>query len=211
MTAMDPIFLIAGTHGYAGTADHDTRQWWWPGDETTPSSAWVTRARTLGFTIIARPGAPFVWATDAGGWMPRRKWSAWKAAAEAARDYCLALGLTRVQVVAHSHGGQVAAYLAAMASRRLGLEVTELVTLATPVRGDMETIYRRARAGLPCWDHVHGDHQDWWQLAGELFDGRWGWRRAQPWATFNTALPVGHRDLVDVAIWDRYDLWRFLR
>lgn len=206
----DPVLLIQGTHGYRGSTQ-DAGAWWWPGDGLYLPSRWVEAARAHGLTILSRPGAPFVWATEATGWWPGRKWAAWKAAAEAARDYCLAAGATRVQVVAHSHGGQVAAYLAAMHGRGGALTVSELVTLGTPVRGDMEGIYQRARAGVRWWDAVHGGPGDWWQLAGEAFDGHLGWRRAQRWATRNEALPVGHGELMTVATWDRHDLWRFLR
>lgn len=219
----DPILLIPGTWGYAGDLGHDTAEWWWPGDESGHKpSPWVARARSLGFRILARAGAPFVWSSDLGASiipLPLRHWlragaalPVYKAAAEAARDYCLVAGISRVQVVAHSHGGQVGAYLAAMAPRHLGLDVIELVTLATPAREDMAPIYKRARANVAHWDHIHGGDRDWWQLFGEVCDGRFGWRRPMTWATRNIAVPdANHQELTTVDVWDRCGLWRTLR
>jgi hypothetical protein len=210
----DPVLLVQGTHGYAGT-DADAQQWWWPGDATHPASPWVREASRRGLTILGDPGAPFVWSTDLAGAKPR--WfrrspalTTWKAAGEAVREYCWARSVRAVQLVAHSHGGQVAAYAAA---RRLaGFRVSTFVTLATPVRRDMEPVYRAARAGCTWWEHVHGGRRDSLQLLGSLFDGTLGRMRAMPEACHNTELPdAGHHDVLDVAVWDRYDLWRFLR
>lgn len=54
-----------------------------------------------------------------------------------------------------------------------------------------------------------GDHV--WQLAGELLDATWGWRRTMPEACHNTRVAgVGHGALMDVDVWEREDLWRFL-
>jgi pimeloyl-ACP methyl ester carboxylesterase len=210
----DPVLLIGGTHDYAGT-EADASRWYWPGDGKHPASPWVQRARALGLTVLGDPGAPFVWSTDVEGWVPRlfRRSSAlpaWKAAGEAVREYCWARGVRRVQLVGWSHGGQVAAYAAA---RRLpGFRVTTLITLATPIRGDMAVVYKAARAGVTWWAHVHGGRRDWWQLAGELVDGSLGWRRAMPQATQNLAIATaGHDDLVAVETWNRFGLWRLLR
>ncbi len=135
--------------------------------------------------------------------------------------YALAAGLTRFQLVGFSHGGNVAAYVCRRA-RFLGFTVTGLLTLGTPVRPDLEVVYRQARAGVGWWQHVYGGRRDLWQLAGEAASVTdlprlaWAWargdQRAMPEASGNLGLPAcGHHELVDLATWDREDLWRFLR
>jgi len=52
-----------------------------------------------------------------------------------------------------------------------------------------------------------GARQD---LAGQVFDGRLGWRATIPEACHTTVLSRA-ADLTAVATWVRYDLWRFLR
>ncbi len=76
----------------------------------------------------------------------------------------------------------------------------------------MAPIYRAARAAPDCWwEHVWSDGDRFWQLAGELFDGSWGWRRAMSWACHNTAIRgVGHGDLMHVETWACHRLWCLL-
>jgi hypothetical protein len=211
----DPILCIPGTHDYTGT-EADAGRWWFPGNATHPPSPWVQEARRRGLVVLGDPGAPFVWSSDLDGAWPRwlRRSSAlttWKAAGEAVREYCWARGVRRVQLVAWSHGGQVGAYAAA---RRLaGFRVSTLLTLGMPIRGDMRVIYKAARATPDVWwEAIYSEGWgDPWQLAGELWDGTWGWRRANDWACHNTPVPgVGHGDLVKLEVWNREKLWRFL-
>jgi hypothetical protein len=201
----DPVLLIGGTHDYAGT-EADAARWYWPGDAKHPASPWVQRSRALGLTILSRPGLPFAWDTTLHGIGLRRKWVGWKAWGDAALIYAIAMGAPRVQIVAHSHGGQVAAYAA---RRRLaGVRVTGLVTLGMPARADMATVYHAARAGVAWWEAVTGGTHWPWERLGTLFDGALGGGTLP--ACHITGIPHGE-DLTAVATWDRYDLWRFLR
>lgn len=117
-------------------------------------------------------GRPFRWSTDLGNswkfWESRR--SQWEAGGDALAYYLDALPESERVVIAHSHGGQCAAYCAAHA----GLKIRTLITVATPVRADMEAVWRKARPNIGTWWHVCDADTDriaWW---GAFGDGRVG-------------------------------------
>ncbi len=213
----DPILLIPGTHGYRGS-ELDANAWWWSGDRKHPPSLWVQAAQRQGLVILSRPGMPFIWDTR----LSVRRWRSWKAWGDAAIWYCLAFGVTRVQLLGYSHGGQLAAY--ACRRRWPGFTVSNLVTVGTPPRADMQAIYIAAREHLDLsrlatprppagsWEHVYGGQHRWWARFGLFGDGAIGWSSQMPEGTahHNTAVPA-EDDLMAVATWDRHDLWRFLR
>ena len=94
----------------------------------------------------------------------------------------------KLTVIAHSHGGQIAAY----ASRRLarkGLMFEHLVTVDTPLRRDMDNIWLGAIGGFKRWTHLHSG----WGWGSRM---RWLGARALPWkrmtsdlATINIPIP----------------------
>lgn len=116
-----------------------------------------------------------------------------------------------VSIVAHSHGGQ----LAALAIARGGLKVRHLITVATPVRWDMQEFYSVIPQVIRgSWVHVYGDWwRDWAQKLGELGDGYLGWYRKMPSVTNLHADGAGHSStLQDNGEWfTKLGLWKILR
>jgi pimeloyl-ACP methyl ester carboxylesterase len=105
-------------------------------------------------------------------------------------------------IIAHSHGGQVAAYACA----RTGIAVRSLVTVSTPVRKDMGETYAAAKPHIGYWRHVYATGWDFWQRAGELFDGHVGWSRTMPDANENVGVKdVSHSKLLtEEALFPRF-------
>jgi hypothetical protein len=139
---------------------------WWQDD-----SPFWRYMRRHGIYPARVNGRPFRWSTDLGStwqfWKSRH--SDWEAGGDALAYYLDALPPAYRVVVAHSHGGQVAAYCAAQ-----GVTIDRLVTVATPVRADMEGTWKLARQSIRHWCHVmdsEGDKTAWW---GAFGDGRFG-------------------------------------
>jgi pimeloyl-ACP methyl ester carboxylesterase len=180
--------LVAGTWG-------DKDVWWRPGSPVM--SALLNR---LGWVPLRDD--PFVWSMDLDGtWWSRvtgRLMRDWIAAAYALCYYCgyhpdpsidpdararakawkpgaKYIGQPeRPVLIAHSHGGQVAL----LATGVLGLPVSGLVTVSTPVRQD---VLSWARPSTPRpWLHLYDPKRDWWQRLGALGDWRIGLSREMP-------------------------------
>ena len=108
-------------------------------------------------------------------------------------------------LVAHSHGGQVAALALAE-----GLpQVKRLVTIGTPVREDMREVYKAARGGLVSWHHFYSN-SDWMQLFGSLFDGSWKLTRAMDFAQNVLCYKKGHSAMLKPSYWEENDLWELV-
>lgn len=95
-------------------------------------------------------------------------------------------------IIAHSHGGNVAAY----ACGKYGLKVNGLITVGTPVRKDMDSIYKEAAKNIDHHLHLHAGWQDYMQILGAIGDGRWGIHREMPYAERNDVMPKGHGDIL---------------
>lgn len=192
---MARVLLIAGTHGY-----HEP--WWQPG------SPFVQALEAAGHALAA-PADPFSWTTELDGLVGDDR--DWQEAAKALR-WWLQLHPADV-IIAHSHGGNVAAL--ALAG---GAFVDQLVTVATPVRPELADVYGLAKLHVRRWTHVRSDGADTWQ--------RWGsrtWRDwVRPWtwgrlerdmaaADCNVFVPgVAHGALLEPALWTARGWWRGL-
>jgi len=164
---------------------------------------WMTLARNALTAKGHHVLPPFRWSGSTGGiWtrMPNdpadvfddRRLVVWGAEAGHLIAHCRQYGVgDPVTFVAHSHGGQIAVLAIAQGV----LRVRSLVSLATPVREDLESFYAAVPAQLDggSWHHYHGDGwRDWMARLGQLFDGRLGWSVTMPHAT-NVHVPgVGH-------------------
>ena len=127
-----------------------------------------------GFRRVERDGDPTkqdlpFWSRAINGLLPQqlikrsRKHDAWRAGASKWRDFIVANkddfkddGLC---LIAHSHGGQVIAYLLPLL-KSLHFPIY-VITLDMPVRRDMESIYRYANGVASAWVHAHSG---------------WGWK-----------------------------------
>lgn len=128
---------------------------------------------------------PFVWTGRlAGVFWQRHRRRDWEAAAANLGIYLDPnipdVGVTVPpalrQVIAHSHGGQIALLAAAN-----GTAIRTLVTVGTPVRHDMASVIQQALPRIGQWIHLVDRGGDWTQWLGSLFDAHCG---GSP-ATFN--------------------------
>lgn len=189
---MTPIaVLVAGTHGL-------NDNWWKPGSKFC-SMLYQHRIR------CADSSDPFVWCTGLDGLIGDN--SVWESSGAALRWYAHSkVRHYPLSVVAHSHGGQVAAFAAAH-----GLHIDRLITAAMPVRKDMDAVYSKAKRNIDKWVHLHSD-SDMWQVLGGLRDGKWGIHREVPYADVNICeKELSHRDFVDDKLWWKNDWCQYLR
>lgn len=171
----DPLWIlpIAGTEGWGDP-------WWQDG------SPWLlalqnAHCRPLRQETL-RGLRPFRWDTDVDGLDPvaslgnivrgllnRRKAEVvhrdWQAGGEACGTFLRDVPYRNRNVIAHSHGGQVAIYAG------LDRSIRTLVTVGTPVRGDMQDVYEEARKNIGYHLHICDDTFDLWGTLGQLFDG----------------------------------------
>lgn len=101
-------------------------------------------------------------------------------------------------VIAHSHGGQGVFHAAAN-----GVKIHRLVTVATPVREDMEAVVAAARPNIDQWVHVFDPTlKDRMQVLGEIGDGRLGWKRRFDLADENISIAgSGHSGVLCQPEW----------
>jgi hypothetical protein len=105
----------------------------------------------------------------------------------------------RTRLICHSHAGNGAFYAASF-----GLKIDCLITVGTPVVGRMDSVVEAARPNIARWLHLYSK-RDLVQLAGELWDGRWGFRRKFELADRNEEMPKGHGDVLRDK--DLFPLW----
>jgi pimeloyl-ACP methyl ester carboxylesterase len=193
------VALVGGTWAYDGRVPDD--EWYAPG------SAFVRAVLAPHGIEPLWPDDPFVWDGEADGvgwWGRERKHLVWQAAAANLVYRLKALPLEQRNLIAHSHGGQVALYAASV------LPLNRLITVTTPVRGDMVHTIAVARANIGAWWHLYstGFLRDKMQWFGEFFDGVWN---IPPKRTFDAAnqnvacKDVGHSGLLCEAKY--YDQW----
>ena len=153
---------LLGTHGWP---DDPSQEWW------HPRSAFAQFLARLD-VVHARPEKPFVWSGDVDG-IPFLSGKDWEAGAEAFGYYAEDLPFESRNVVAHSHGGQVALLAAAD-----GLRLRSLVMVGTPVRKDIERVIATiAVRNIDRVLHISDARWDWMGLAGAFFDFRVSFRR----------------------------------
>lgn len=190
---------VQGTHGW--DEDPNRFQWW------EPQSALASYLHQNQIEQV-NVSLPFVWSTELDGVL-RPSHIVWKAAGYALRYYIgdqfpKGLPTEKRNLIAHSHGGQVAFYACAS-----GLQIRNLITIGTPVRGDMEAVVKAARPNIGYWLHICDSKSDWISLAGALFDGRIRLKHDFPLADRNdncSDLKISHSKILTDA--DRFGLWQ---
>jgi len=191
---MIPTILVPGTWG-------DSQAWWRQG-----SPFWAA-AEAHGVSLLNGED-PYNWTTEIDGVLGKNR--DWETAGDALRWYAAARGLKTVNLICHSHGGGVGQEAAAG-----GLSVDTFITVATPIRKDMEPVIVKARAHIARWIHLRSDASDWFQWFGEVMDGRLAWPgsvREFSLADRNVVEPgVGHSGLLDPALWTARGWWTWLQ
>jgi len=185
--------LLAGTWGL-----ERERAWW------QPHSPFWDEASAHGVSLLGEHG-PFLWSTALDGVFGQN--SDWLNAGGSLLMWAHLMTPGAVNLIAHSHGGQVALYAAAQ-----GLQVKTLVTVATPVRRDLRKILGFARPNIATWIHVRSDWTDYMQLLGELMSGNLGLFRNMKLADRNITVPgVGHSGLLEPSLWTRETWWNYVK
>jgi hypothetical protein len=139
-------------------------------------------------------GLAYRWSTDLGdSYNPfKSRRSQWEAGGDALAYYYDAIPKHERVAIAHSHGGQCVAYCAA-----LGVEIDRLITVGTPCRADMRTVWARARPHIRQWTHVLDSDSDrvaWW---GAFGDRKFGNQRHFEAADANVKIAgIGHSGLL---------------
>lgn len=173
---------VPGTWGFDGNG-HDDDEWW------QPHSEFVKFLQSHGYHQILIEGQPFVWSTNVDGFGLHRDW---QSAAKALQYFLHTVPYRHRNIIAHSHGGQVALLAAAN-----GVKIRNLITVSTPVRGDLKPVIAKARQNIGHWTHIHSGKKDFWQLFGSLWDGQIGLFRRMKQADVNVELPaLDHSDLL---------------
>lgn len=184
------LILVAGTGSWKNDGSVD---WYVNGSNFTKMLA--DKGKPASFLNGVRP---FVWSTGLSGvpLITQKHHVEWAAGGEALDYFAFAISSCSPQplsVIAHSHGMQVALYAAGVCGRR----IDRLITVAGPVRDDMQHVAEAARANIGTWLHLHSDKSDRWQWYGELFDGHFGVVREHPLADKNdTVAGVGHSEIL---------------
>ena len=196
-----PLVCVPGTWAWSGMKTKD--RWYMAG------SPWVNFMESNGYKVLSKD-RPFVWTTALAG-IPfvtsKRDWEAagvnlWAYLDPAIKDYGVGLRTGERNLVAHSHGLQVAVYAAAA-----GCKLNTLISVGSPIREDMKEVAVAARPNIANWAHLYGGHKDKWQWFGEMFDGKLGVVRTAIWrgqngrpvaqADVSVEIPcVGHSDLL---------------
>lgn len=203
---MTRYVLVPGTHSTL----RKESQWWEPGSPFNQllQRNGLTPARTR----------PFIWSSNLDGvsfwpwqWFRKDNHVDWKAAGEALISYLeLVPYVEDRNLIAHSHGLQVVLYAAAA-----GMPINSLISVMSPVRGDMKDVAQAARPNIGRWLHLHSDKSDKMQMWGGLFDGQWGVHRTHPLADENQPFPgIGHSTILhpeNMALWKSEGLIDFLK
>ena len=89
-------------------------------------------------------------------------------------------------LVAHSYGGAVVAY--ALAGRPM-IRVRAVITMGTPLRRDLDPVWKLAEEAIELHVHMYGTgFKSWVRLAGQRFRPM----RKMPWLVHNFAVKGGH-------------------
>ncbi len=117
-------------------------------------------------------------------------------------------------LIVHSHGLAPVLY----ACVREKVDIRRLVSVCSPVRRDLQRQAAGAVQRIGRWRHVSSNDGDFWQWAGELFDGHIQWGRERAWkqAHENLRIPgIGHSRLFNdrrfLDLWQTDGMFDFLR
>lgn len=197
---------VAGTHAAGREVEWDH-----------PDSPLTTFLRENGASpLMISPLKRYQWSTALDGLDNNDE--TWDAAGRALAHYIVPplaneslLPTEETFIIAHSHGGNVVAY----ACGKYGLKVNGLITVATPVRGNLDRLYKEASNNVNRHLHLYAGWKDFMQILGSIRDGRWGIHRQMPYAEKNAKMPEGHGNILrDPKLFSRWidegwlDFWK---
>jgi hypothetical protein len=194
------VICVHGTWG----ADFDggePNQWWESG---SPFCVYLGA-----HGVNAACEEPFIWSGNVDGvsklwpwnWFRSPEFRTWKASGRALGYYMRGLPYEGRNVLAHSHGGQVALCAAAH-----GVTMRRLITIGTPVRKDMQSTIDKARPHIARWLHIIDPQDDDVQVYGGIGDGNLGVNRLFAQADAIGTMNGGHSSILNDP--KRFDFWR---
>ena len=134
----------------------------WCTDALSPFQRFLS---ARGFEAIRHlDGRPFRWSTDLDGVRVWARHSQWEAGADALYYASESLPYEDRNYLAHSHGGQLVALLAAQ-----GFRIRSLTTIGTPYRDDIP--WAEAERHIAFHQHIYDDSFDLMGWLGGWFDG----------------------------------------
>lgn len=149
---------IAGTHGWGDT---------WCMGNTSPFALMMAN-NFFSKIVTQNSNRPFRWSTDLNGLLTlggRLRNSDWEAGADALFYFLDAVPYRDRNLIAHSHGGQVALIAASW-----GLHIRSLTTVGTPVREDVARGGHDAVARIGFWQHIYDSRFDFIAQGGQFGD-----------------------------------------
>ena len=130
------------------------------------------------------------WPTAIGGPLICSGHLGWQFGGRELRQFLAGLPFKDRIVIAHSHGGQVAAY--ALAAKPV-IPVRALVTIGTPCRKDMDDVWAEVRQSVKCHIHLYGTG---WGARVRWIGQRFRFKREMPTARENHAITGGHSGIL---------------
>ena len=204
-----PVILVSGTWGRK-SADSGSYFWW------KPPSVFIANLNNAGLQLVHDVDY-FDWSTNLDGVDSHN--DDWETAGKALYWYWAAHGKESVSIIGHSHAAQVIAYaLQYSLFIRDEMDVYRLVTVASPVRFDLQVVWDNARKVLPtgAWTHLYtnetGPPSDQMQIAGSApLDKHFGFRRDMPQADRNIEISPGitHHWMINSKTWNDHNLWQY--
>ncbi len=184
---------LATVPGTWDVPDDPREEWWFAGAPGyAPSLFWQEMAR-VGVEPLFPIDDPFTWSGDIDlvdvnlpiPFLRRgRRHADWKAGGDALRWRLEHVPFEDRNVIAFSHGRQVALYCAAR------LPIRCLVSVSGPVReGLMGQIAKQARPNIQRWLHIYDPEADLTQQAGMFLDGTWSAIRSDARADLSYPIP----------------------
>jgi hypothetical protein len=173
----------------------------WGGGWAYPGSPLRKKLEARNFKCIRFQG----WSTDVDGvpnflGLEAGKHADWIAGGYAFGYQLASLPFEERNVICHSHGINPVLYQA----KNSQVPIRNLVSVCSPVRGDMQETATAARPYIKHWRHISATDWDFMQRAGELFDGHWNWKQVRKWeqADENVQIPkIGHSKLLNDPAW----------
>ena len=183
---MTSYIPIGGTHDFVPHGK--VRAWCERG------SVFEGQMRGQGCVALVPPTYP-LWSTAVNGVIWSRGNRAWWHGAAIVADWLLQLDPKDRNLIALSHGGQVALLAAATLERVTRHDTVRLVTVGTPHRRDLRQYYG---LGLDRWWHLYSTGwENRMQTAGQLFDRHVSLSYRMPAPARNVRIEgTGHSDIV---------------